>query len=206
MTENGIYGGCKESLQNVLDDLKGRIKQYSAEEKKNTGIKLVEHLIARIKEEDSMREKCRRRGLPETPRSALRELYDAIGIRVVCAFRDDIYRNVELIRSFPGVQVVTEKDYVKNVKPNGYRSYHMILLVEAPYTDIDGNNPGKFYAEIQLRTIAMDSWAALEHQLKYKKNISNTELIVSELKRCADEMASTDVSMQTIRDLIREDN
>ena len=82
----------------------------------------------------------------------------------------------------------------------------MIVRVESPITDILGNKPGKFYAEIQLRTIAMDSWASLEHQLKYKKNVKNQALIVSELKRCADEMASTDVSMQTIRDLIQENS
>ncbi len=206
MEENGIYGGYTGALQYVLDDLTQKITEYSEKEKQETGIKLVEHLIARIKEEDSMREKCRRREIPETPYSALRELNDAIGIRVVCGFQDDIYRNVELIKSLPGVEVVKEKDYVKNVKPNGYRSYHMILLIEAPFKDIDGNNPGKFFAEIQLRTIAMDSWAALEHQLRYKKNIGNNALIEAELKRCADEMASTDVSMQTIRDLIREDS
>ena len=80
----------------------------------------------------------------------------------------------------------------------------MILEMQYPYTDINGNTPGNFYVEIQLRTIAMDSWAALEHKLKYKKNIANQELIIAELKRCADEMASCDISMQTIRDLITE--
>ena len=80
----------------------------------------------------------------------------------------------------------------------------MIVEIQEPITDISGNKPGTFYAEIQLRTIAMDSWASLEHQLKYKKNIKNQDLIVAELKRCADEMTSCDVSMQTIRDLIRD--
>ncbi len=80
----------------------------------------------------------------------------------------------------------------------------MIVALTMPFPDVDGNDPGEYFAEIQLRTIAMDSWAALEHKLKYKKNISNTKLIVAELKRCADEMASTDMSMQTIRDLIFE--
>ena len=112
---------------------------------------------------------------------------------------------MEFIRELPNVTVITEKDYIKNVKPNGYRSYHMILQLEAPYEDIMGNNPGKWYAEVQLRTIAMDSWAALEHELKYKKSIANSRMIESELKRVADELASCDVSMQTIRDLIRED-
>ena len=95
-----------------------------------------------------------------------------------------------------------EKDYIKQAKDNGYRSYHLILEVTAPYEDVLGNNPGKFFVEIQLRTIAMDSWASLEHQMKYKKTVRNQTLIVSELKRLADELASCDISMQTIRDLI----
>lgn len=79
----------------------------------------------------------------------------------------------------------------------------MILRVTAPFTDIRGENPGQFYVEIQLRTLAMDSWASLEHELKYKKSIQNQEIITAELKRCADELNSCDLSMQTIRQLIR---
>ena len=74
-----------------------------------------------------------------------------------------------------------------------------------PFPDAEGNNPGHFYIEVQLRSLAMDSWASLEHQLKYKKDIPSRDLIVSELKRCADELASCDLSMQTIRNLIREE-
>ena len=96
-------------------------------------------------------------------------------------------------------RVVTVKDYIANSKPNGYRSLHVILALPFGVGGIE-----EIRTEIQLRTIAMDCWASLEHQLKYKKNIGNTELIVSELKRCADEMASTDLSMQTIRDLIHK--
>ena len=89
---------------------------------------------------------------------------------------------------------------------NGYRSYHLIARLEAPLEDVKGNNPGHFFVEIQLRTIAMDSWASLEHQMKYKKNIKNPEMITRELKRCADELASCDLSMQTIRNLIRQEH
>jgi len=110
---------------------------------------------------------------------------------------------VEFIRTIPGCTVVMEKDYITNPKPNGYRSYHMILDLEVPYMDVDGNVPGHYYAEVQLRTLSMDSWASLEHEMKYKQDIENTKLIVNELKRLADEMASCDISMQTIRDLIR---
>ena len=91
------------------------------------------------------------------------------------------------------------KDYIANAKPNGYRSLHIIITLPFGVGGIETMD-----AEIQLRTIAMDCWASLEHQLKYKKAVRSTALIVEELKRCADEMASTDLSMQTIRDLIKK--
>ena len=122
----------------------------------------------------------------------------------MCSFIDDIFANVEKIKAFPDCNVIEEKDYIRHAKPNGYRSYHMIVEYKAPFIDVDGNDPGSFFIEIQLRTIAMDSWAALEHKLKYKKSIENQELIVAELKRCADELASCDLSMTTIRELIEK--
>lgn len=206
MCEESIYGKYKEYLNAILTNIVGRINEYTNEEYERSGVKLHEHLIARVKSEESMREKCRRRGIPETPRSALGELTDSIGIRIVCSFIDDVYENVRLIKSFPNLEVVTEKDYIRHAKPNGYRSYHMIIKVQTPFEDVNSNTPGEYFVEIQLRTIAMDSWASLEHKMKYKKNIANSELIVAELKRCADELAACDVSMQTIRDLISADN
>ncbi|HAE53312.1 MAG TPA: GTP pyrophosphokinase [Ruminococcus sp.] len=201
---NGIYGEYKPVLEKIKDDIQCRIEEYTQKEYETSGIKIYEHLIARVKSEESMSEKCRRKNLPETPESALKKMHDSIGLRIVCSFIEDIYTNIKYIKSFPNCKVISEKDYIKHAKPNGYRSYHMILEMQYPYTDINGNTPGNFYVEIQLRTIAMDSWAALEHKLKYKKNIANQELIIAELKRCADEMASCDISMQTIRDLITE--
>ena len=156
----------------------------------------MEHCLYRIKSEESMREKCRREGLPETEESALQMIHDAIGVRIVCSFLSDVYTIRDRIIEIPGIAVVKEKDYIKHAKPNGYRSYHMILRTHEGY-----------FAEIQLRTISMDTWAALEHHMKYKKTISgNIALISAELKRCADELTSTDVSMQAIRDMIFEDS
>lgn len=106
------------------------------------------------------------------------------------------------LRQADWCEVIKEKDYITNAKPNGYWSYHVIIDETVPYQDIEGNNPGHFYVEIQLRTIAMDSWASLEHEMKYKHNIKNPERIGRELKRCADQLASCDVQMQTIRQLI----
>lgn len=199
-----IYGGYLPVLEQIKAEFIQRIENYTAEEYEKTGIRIYEHLTGRVKSEDSMTEKCSRHGLDMSPHSALKEPTDSIGIRIICSFIDDIYANIARIKAFPDCTVVKEKDYIRHAKPNGYRSYHMILEYTAPIADIDGNDPGTFFIEIQLRTIAMDSWASLEHKLKYKKHIENQELIVAELKRCADELASCDLSMSTIRELIEK--
>ena len=187
-----IYGSHRPALEATLDDLIGRVKRLRQETTARTGLDPVEHILARVKSDESMRDKCRRKGLPETTESALEKLYDALGVRIVCAFLSDVYMLRDYIDDDPDFEVIEERDYIKNAKPNGYRSYHMIVRAKTGY-----------YAEIQLRTISMDTWAALEHHLHYKKDFQvNQRLIVQELKRCADELASTDVSMQTLRDMI----
>lgn len=204
--ENGsIYGGLKAVLPQVMQQFAERIEAFQSEMIRQSGSQAYEHLNYRIKDEESMREKCRRQALAETPENALRTIHDAIGFRIVCLFREDVERLVEFLRSLSDCQVVQEKDYIRKAKPNGYRSYHMILLVEAPFEDVDGRKPGQFYVEVQLRTIAMDAWAALEHEIKYKHDIRNPELISRELKRCAEELAACDVSMQTLRNLVNCD-
>ena len=190
--KESIYGNHREELEETMNLLVKEIEKVRAEMEKKTGMDPVEHCLYRIKDDESMREKCRRKGLPETTESALEKIYDAIGIRVVCPFVNDVYEIRNHLAGLPECEVITEKDYIRHAKPNGYRSFHMILRYR-----------GKIYAEIQLRTISMDTWAALEHHLKYKKEIGgNQSLIEEELKRCADELASTDISMQTIRDMI----
>ena len=204
MTPESIYGPYRECLFSVLARLEEDLENENQRYWREKGDKLFEHLSTRIKTEESMREKCNRRGLPPTPSSALRNIRDSIGVRIVCAFVEDIYRTVRVIRGLEGLRVIEEKDYILHVKENGYRSYHMIVERESEEADCMGNCPGTYFAEIQLRTIAMDSWASLEHKLKYKKEIKNASRIIRELKRCADELASCDLSMQTIRHLIEE--
>lgn len=204
MQEQDIYGKYGVYLPKILDDLSQRIQEANDRVKQETGQKLFEHFNARVKQAASMEEKCQRKNLPRKPESALKEIRDAIGIRIVCGFIEDIYQTIEVLRQLEGCEIVLEKDYIRAAKPNGYRSYHLILEVETPYEDCHGQNPGRYFVEIQLRTIAMDSWASLEHQMKYKHEIKDSKRIVRELKRCADELASCDVTMQTIRNLIRE--
>ena len=191
---NSIYGNHINRMEEIVKNMQDRIAGLREKILNEQGMDPIEHYLARIKSDESMREKCRRNGLPETEESALKEIKDAIGIRIVCAFLDDVYIMRNYIIQMPDISVIQEKDYIRKAKPNGYRSYHMILQT------FDG-----YYIEVQLRTISMDTWAALEHHMKYKKNLTcDTELIVAELKRCADELASTDVSMQAIKNLIME--
>ena len=193
-TQESIYGAHRPALEQVMDGLRQHIENIRSEMEQKLSMDPIEHCLSRIKSEESMREKCRRNNLPETTESALNILTDAIGLRIVCAFVDDVYTIRDCLKESGEYEVVKEKDYIRHAKPNGYRSYHMILRTKAGY-----------FAEIQLRTISMDTWAALEHHLKYKKSVgSRAALIEEELKRCADELASTDLSMQTIRDMILE--
>lgn len=201
-----IYGDFEPTLHEILDNLMTRINDLNTDYQNQYHESLFEHLNGRIKSQDSMKQKCQKKNLPLTPYSALRENRDSIGIRIVCNFIDDIYTCIDLLEQMSDIQVIKKKDYITNAKANGYRSYHLILAKTVDEPDVDGNRPGLFYVEVQLRTIAIDTWASLEHEMKYKHNIKNPELIGKELKRVADELASCDVSMQTIRQLIREEN
>ncbi|WP_317855825.1 GTP pyrophosphokinase family protein [Chakrabartyella piscis] len=154
----------------------------------------IQHIYGRIKSPDSMCKKLDKLGVPQTPEMALTQVTDAVGIRVICNFLDDVFSIVNLITKHDGWKVVQEKDYITVPKQNGYRSYHMILEVPVRGRHI--------MVEIQIRTISQDAWASLEHQMKYKKEVPHQKLIQDELKRCADELASTDMSMATIRELL----
>jgi ppGpp synthetase/RelA/SpoT-type nucleotidyltranferase len=156
----------------------------------NCGRDPVEHCKMRVKTAQSTQKKLRGRNLDATLSSALSCIHDIVGVRVVLTFIDDIYVFADRLRRTPGIAVAEEKDYVKDPKPNGYRSYHMIV------------SAGGIRAEIQLRTVAMDCWASLEHHLMYKHDVKNRQMIADELKRCADEISSTDINLQTIRDII----
>ena len=128
--------------------------------------------------------------------SMVKNLDDVAGIRIICSFVDDIYEVAEMLVRQDDVTVIAIKDYIKNPKPNGYRSYHMII--EIPVFFSDSKKPIR--VEVQIRTIAMDFWASLDHQLKYKKSFVDLNGEISgELKQCADVIAQTDNKMLEIR-------
>ena len=155
----------------------------------------IEMIKSRVKKPDSILEKLRRRGLPITLESVVEHLDDVAGIRVICSFLDDIYEVADMLIRQDDIKVIAIKDYLKNPKKNGYRSYHMII--EVPVFFSDRKKPMR--VEVQIRTIAMDFWASLDHQLKYKKKLEDGEDISKELKRCAEVIAQTDEKMLEIR-------
>ena len=159
----------------------------------------IEMIKARVKKPKSIVEKLQRRGLPLSIESMESNLDDIAGVRVICSFVDDIYEISRMLERQDDVTIIAIKDYIKAPKENGYRSYHMVVSLPLRFLE---RQTQPVWLELQIRTIAMDCWASIEHELKYKKEIPNQKLIVQELKRCADEIASTDLSLQTIRELI----
>ena len=194
-----FYGIYAVRLDEVCDFLFTEVKAILDSLGTDSETALAEHLKCRVKDSESLKEKLLKNGFPQTAEYGLKNLSDLVGVRIITHFVGDIYTVLGLIERSDKWCVKAVKDYIANMKPNGYRSLHVILTVPFGVGDIP-----EIDVEIQLRTIAMDCWASLEHQLRYKKDISNTALIEGELKRCADEMASTDLSMQTIRDLIQK--
>lgn len=156
----------------------------------------IEMIKSRVKKPMSIVEKLRRRGLEVSLESMTKNLDDVAGVRIICSFLDDIYEVAEMLVRQDDVNVIAVKDYIKNPKPNGYRSYHMIIEVPVFFSDSK-----KFMrVEVQIRTIAMDFWASLDHQLKYKKAVIDDDGTIShELKECADVIADTDEKMLRIR-------
>ena len=156
----------------------------------------IEMIKSRVKKPKCIVEKLQRRGFEISLESMEKNLDDVAGIRIICSFLDDIYEVADMLIRQDDVKVIAVKDYIQNPKPNGYRSYHMII--EIPVFFSDSKKPIR--VEVQIRTIAMDFWASLDHQLKYKKSfIDDNGEISEELKQCAEVIAGTDVKMLEIR-------
>ena len=175
----------------VLDD------EFSVRYKRNP----ITKIQSRVKKPMSVYRKLQKYGLELTEDNILNGLHDVAGVRVICSFIDDIYMIAALMASQDDIKILKVKDYIKNPKPNGYSSYHMI--VEIPVFFSKGKTPMK--VEIQIRTMAMDFWASLEHQLRYKKNIEEIEgheEISRRLLACAQTISQTDKEMQEIKRMI----
>ena len=150
----------------------------------------IEHIESRLKTDESITRKLMRKGKEITVENIQKYIDDIAGVRVICSFTPDIYRIVDMIASQDDIEVLKTKDYMLNPKINGYRSYHLIVRV-----------PTK--VEIQIRTVAMDFWASLEHKIYYKYEGNTPEYIKQELKECADLVTFLDSKMLAINEEVR---
>mgnify|MGYP002560631103 CR=1 FL=1 len=162
----------------------------------------IHHIESRVKSPESIAAKLLKKGLPLTLESAMQNVNDIAGVRVVCSYIDDVYRVAEMVERQQDLEIVKRQDYIKTPNYNGYRSLHLDLRVPVYLSD----RTEQVLAEVQIRTIAMDFWASLEHKMRYKKNIPAEQMkyLQDELYDCAEQSAALDKRMQSIRNLIAE--
>lgn len=156
---------------------------------------VIQLKTGRMKSYESTCKKLKKKGLEKNFSNALEKINDLIGVRAICSYVDDIYRIADILSEQKDVKIVKQKDYIKSPKPSGYRSLHIIM--EIPIAFQGGTQWMK--AELQLRTAAMDYWANLDHQLRYKRGRKEAELIDAELRACADMVENLDTKMLEIR-------
>ena len=182
------------AFEGAIDCVIGTLKTIE-QEMIEGGLRIPIHSVtSRIKSPDSTRQKLARHGLPYTIDNVMNNLNDIAGVRIICKYITDIYHVRDLLLKSDRYAFIKEKDYIKTPKPSGYRSLH--LIVET-YVSVDGENR-KIRCEIQLRTSAMDSWASLEHNMRYKSDLPENEQINESLKSCAEALHNTDLEMQRI--------
>lgn len=157
----------------------------------------IESIKSRVKSIESLLNKLDKKGLPLSVESIEENIWDVAGVRVICSFQDEIYLLADCLLQQDDIKLIQVKDYIKNPKPNGYRSLH--LIVEIPI--FLQNEKRNMKVEVQLRTIAMDFWASLEHKLRYKKDLTEEQLkiLANEMEECARISYNLDVRMQNVR-------
>ena len=154
----------------------------------------IHHVESRLKSPRSIIEKLQRKNLPVSLNAIRKNIFDVAGVRVICNYIDDAYRVADLLIAQNDIKLVSCRDYIKEPKENGYRSLH--LVVEVPVYLAKG--PCGVIVEVQIRTIAMDCWASLEHKLRYKSDLEVSEELRRRLQICAEAIAEVDVEMQAI--------
>lgn len=183
----GVYAAAIREINARLETLDS---EFSMRHRHNP----IHHIESRIKTLNSIVMKLHNTGYPISISSAKKNLHDIAGVRVVCCYVDDIYRVANLLLSQDDISLIMEKDYIKKPKANGYRSLHIVVDVPVYMSQ------GKLFipVEIQIRTVAMDFWATLEHGIRYKSTDDVPQSIVDELRTCADVITETDYKMQEI--------
>lgn len=201
-SENGELIQQKNKFEDIMvwyrcaiREVRTKLEVLNDEYQNNHDRNPIDNIKARIKTPMSIYEKLIRRDFPVTLDSILFKMHDVAGIRVICPFLDDIYTVADALIAQDDIHLIQLKDYIKEPKPNGYRSLH--LVVEVPIFLSTGKKLMK--VEVQIRTIAMNFWASLEHQIHYKKGQEDVEDVVAQLTECANIISQTDAKMQEIR-------
>lgn len=156
----------------------------------------IEHIKSRIKTSESIVKKLKRYGYESTIENMVQYVNDIAGVRVICSFTSDIYRIADMIRNQNDIEILSVKDYIKNPKPSGYKSYHMLVAVPIFLSDRIVNAK----VEIQIRTVAMDFWASLEHKIHYKFEGNAPDHIQEELIACAQMVSDLDAKMLSLNE------
>ncbi|MDO4903349.1 MAG: GTP pyrophosphokinase family protein [Limosilactobacillus sp.] len=184
----------QQAVNELKVKLRGMRKQYQDSEQHST----IEFVTGRVKPIDSIKEKMVRRHVQEDRLE--QDMQDIAGLRIMCQFVEDIYEVVDLLRQRTDMTILEERDYISNVKPSGYRSYH--IVIEYPVQLITGEK--RILVEIQIRTLAMNFWATIEHSLNYKYQGDFPEELSARLKRAAEAAFQLDEEMSEIREEIQE--
>lgn len=186
------------AIDEIVTKLNILNKEYSLNSEQNP----IDSIKSRVKSIDSIVEKAYRKNIPFTIEAIEENIRDIAGVRVICNFPEDVYKIRDGLLNQDDVTLIEEKDYIKKPKQNGYRSLH--LIIETPIYLSNGKK--NMIVEVQIRTIAQNFWAALEHQLRYKKNIDEKKSISLALKLLAEESASIDTKMELLKKRIYKDN
>ena len=188
--------------ESAIREVKTKLEILDSEFKTKYDYNPIHHIEDRLKSPQSMMEKLQRKGMTFSTENVRATLHDIAGVRVICNYIEDIYSVAEFLTRQDDVTLIKTKDYIKNPKPNGYRSLH--LVIETPVFLSDRKE--LVHVEVQIRTIAMDFWASLEHQLKYKTDSEVSAELAQQLKDCAETIAATDLKMQSIYQTLKEIN
>ena len=188
--------------ESAIREVKTKLEILDSEFKTKYDYNPIHHIEDRLKSPQSMMEKLQRKGMSFSTENVRATLHDIAGVRVICNYIEDIYSVAEFLTKQDDVTLIKTKDYIKEPKPNGYRSLH--LVIETPVFLSDRKE--MVHVEVQIRTIAMDFWASLEHQLKYKTDSEVSAELAQQLKDCAETIAATDLKMQSIYQTLKEIN
>ena len=200
LSENRRYQEVMLQYRCALKALESRLEilneEFSLQHDRNP----IESMKSRLKSPSSIMNKMQKRGLSLDFPTMQANIMDVAGVRVICSFEEDVFFLAKCLKGQSDIEIITEKDYISHPKPNGYRSLHLTIRLPVFFAEKEIHVP----VEIQLRTIAMDFWASLEHTIRYKKNLPINAEIEIELKECADSSREWDSKMEHLLHILTE--